>query len=57
MHVTAVTHRGFFPNLRCRRVWVPQLGRFVRVRRMTANALKTMAKNGAFKTLQLAGIL
>ncbi|QQY08725.1 MAG: 50S ribosomal protein L28 [Candidatus Xiphinematobacter sp.] len=57
MHVTAVTPREFFPNLRCRRVWVPQLGKFVRVKRMTANALKTVAKNGAFKALQSAGIL
>lgn len=57
MHVTAVTRREFFPNLRCRRIWVPQLGKFIRIGRMTANALKTIAKNGALKTLQSSGIL
>lgn len=57
MHVTAMIPREFCPNLRCRRIWVPQLRRYVRVKQMTARALKTVAKNGAFSTLQSAGIL
>lgn len=57
MHITAIVQREFYPNLRCRRIWVPQLRRYVRVKRMTARALKTVAKNGAFETLRSAGIL
>ena len=43
-------------NLRQKRVWVPELGKFVRVR-VSARGLKTIDKNGAFKTLKEAGLL
>lgn len=55
-HVTANTPRKFFPNLRTKRLWVPELGKFVTVK-LTARALKTVNKNGAFATLKKAGVL
>ena len=54
-HVKKVK-RTFFPNLRTKRLWVPELGRHVRVK-LTARALKTVTKNGAFRTLKDAGLL
>jgi large subunit ribosomal protein L28 len=55
-HVTKVVARTFYPNLQYKRVWVPEENRFVRVK-LTARALKTINKNGAFATLKKAGIL
>jgi large subunit ribosomal protein L28 len=55
-HVTANTPRLFLPNLKTRRIWVAELNRYVRVK-MSARALKTMAKNGAFRTLKAAGVI
>ena len=55
-HVTANTKRVFTPNLKERRIWVPELSKFVKVK-LTARALKTVAKNGAFKTLKKAGVV
>ena len=55
-HVTANTPRVFSPNLKERRIWVPELSKFVKVK-LTARALKTVAKNGAFKTLKKAGVV
>lgn len=55
-HVTANTRRIFTPNLQTRRIWVPEINRFVTVK-LTARALKTITKNGAFKTLKKAGLV
>ena len=55
-HVTATTRRYFLPNLKTKRVWVPELKKFVTVK-LTARALKTIAKNGAYPTLKKAGIV
>jgi len=55
-HVTANTRRFFTPNLQTRRIWVPEINRFVTVK-LTARALKTITKNGAFKTLKKAGLV
>ncbi len=55
-HVTANTPRLFTPNLKTRRIWVPELSRFVTLK-LTARALKTISKNGAFKTLKKAGLV
>ena len=55
-HVTKVVKRQFKPNLRNKRVWVPELGRYVKVK-VSARGLKTIAKNGAFKTLKEAGLI
>lgn len=56
MHVTKVVTRTFTPNLRTKRIWVPELNRFVTVK-LSARALKTVTKNGAFSTLKKAGLV
>jgi large subunit ribosomal protein L28 len=55
-HVTANTPRTFLPNLRTRRIWIPELNKFVTIK-LSARALKTIAKNGAFQTLKKAGLV
>ena len=55
-HVTANTPRYFVPNLQEKRVWVPELKRFVKVK-LTARALKTINKNGAYATPKKAGLI
>ena len=55
-HVTANTRRTVTPNLKERRVWVPESSKYAKVK-LTARALKTIAKNGALKTLQKAGLV
>jgi len=55
-HVTAVTPRYFLPNLKKKRVWVPELKKFVTVK-LTARGLKTINKNGAYVTLKKAGVV
>ena len=55
-HVTAMTPRTFTPNLKSKRIWVPELNKHVRVK-LTARALKTVAKNGAHATLKKAGLI
>jgi large subunit ribosomal protein L28 len=56
MHVTANTPRKFRPNLRRKKLYVPELGRHVTVR-LTARALKTIDKKGAYSTLKRAGVI
>ena len=55
-HVTANTPRQFFPNLKTRRLWVPELKRFVTIK-LSARAIKTVTKNGAYATLKKAGVI
>lgn len=55
-HVTKTVKRQFKPNLREKRVWVPELNKFVRVR-VSARGLKTINKNGAYRTLKEAGLV
>lgn len=55
-HVTKVVSRTFVPNLQTKRIWVPELKKFVSVK-LTARALKTISKNGAFATLKKAGLV
>lgn len=55
-HVTKVVKRKVAPNLHTKRIWVPELNRFVRIK-LTARALKTINKNGAFNVLKEAGII
>jgi large subunit ribosomal protein L28 len=55
-HVTKVVSRTFTPNLRKKRIWVSELNRFVSVK-LTARALKTVTKNGAYATLRGAGVI
>jgi large subunit ribosomal protein L28 len=55
-HVTKVVKRTVSPNLQTKRIWVPELGIYVRLK-LSCRALKTINKNGAFATLKKAGIL
>ena len=54
-HVTKNVPRTFSPNLHQRRIWVPELKKFVRIR-VTARGMKTLNKNGAHATLKKAGL-
>jgi large subunit ribosomal protein L28 len=55
-HVTANTPRKFMPNLKIRRLWVPELKKFVTIK-LSARAIKTVTKNGAYATLKKAGVI
>ena len=44
------------PNLQKKRIFVPELNRAVTVT-VSAHGLKTIAKNGAYKTLKKAGLI
>ena len=55
-HVTANTPRLFLPNLKTKRIWVPELNRHITVK-LSARALKTISRNGAFETLKKAGLV
>lgn len=55
-HVTKTVKRTVSPNLQVKRIWVPELDQFVRVK-LSCRALKTVNKNGAYKTLKAAGII
>ena len=55
-HVTKTVKRKVSPNLHTKRVWVPELGKYVRVK-ASAKALKTINKNGAYVTLKKAGLI
>lgn len=55
-HVTANTPRTFTPNLKKRRLWVPELNKHVTVK-LTARAIKTVNKNGVYATLAKAGVI
>jgi large subunit ribosomal protein L28 len=48
--------RIFQPNLKTKRIFVPELKRHVTVK-LTARALKTLTKNGAYPTLKKAGLI
>jgi len=54
--VTANTPRLFLPNLKTKRIWVPELNRHITVK-LSARALKTISRNGAFETLKKAGLV
>ena len=54
--VTKNDPRTFSPNLHERRIWVPELKKFVRIR-VTARGMKTLNKNGAYATLKKAGLI
>lgn len=53
---TAINPRKFYPNLQDRRLYVPELKRFVRVR-VSANGLRTAKKRGLYRTLVEAGAI
>ncbi len=53
---TAINPRKFFPNLQYRRLYVPEVKRFVNVR-ISTSALRTAKKRGLYRSLVAAGIL
>jgi large subunit ribosomal protein L28 len=55
-HVTKNVPRTFTPNLHERRIWVPELKKFIRIR-VSARGMKTLNKNGAYATLKKAGLV
>ena len=44
------------PNLQKKRIYVPELGKSVAVN-VSTQALRTIAKNGAYKTLKTANLI
>jgi len=44
------------PNLQKKRVYVPELGKTVTVN-LSTKGLRTLTKNGAYKTLKVAGLV
>ena len=55
-HVTKTVNRTVFPNLQEKRIWVPELGQFVKMK-ISAKALRTINKNGAYNPLKKVGLL
>ena len=55
-HVTKRVKRRFYPNIKTKRIWVPELNTWVKVK-LTMRALKTINKNGAYRTLLKAGLI
>lgn len=55
-HVTKTVKRKVSPNLHTKRVWVPELSKYVRIK-ASAKGLKTINKNGAYVTLKKAGLI
>ncbi|MEZ5975254.1 MAG: 50S ribosomal protein L28 [Planctomycetota bacterium] len=56
LNITGRSKRKFKVNVQPKRVWVPELGEFVRVR-LSTKALKDMDRKGAYKVLLDAGLL
>ncbi|MGB1131291.1 MAG: large ribosomal subunit protein bL28 [Haloferula sp.] len=55
-HVTKVVKRKVSPNIQSKRIYVPELDKWVRVT-LSCRALKTINKNGAYATLKKAGLI
>ena len=56
LKTTGVTRRKFKANVQKKRIWVPELKRFVRVR-LSAKALKTISSQGPYRVLVDAGVI
>ena len=55
-NTTGISFRMFKPNLQKKRIYVPELDRFVTVR-LTARALKTIDRDGPYRVLLKAGLV
>jgi len=55
-HVTKTVKRKVCPNLQTKRIFVPELDRTIKVK-LSAKAIKTINKNGAYATLKKAGLI
>lgn len=51
LKVTGITNRRFLPNLKTKRFWVPEEGRYITLRLSTA-AIRTIDKNGIESVLR-----
>jgi len=56
LKTTGVTKRKFKVNVQKKRIWVPELNQYVRVR-ISTRALRTISKNGAYSVLLKAGLI
>ncbi len=54
--ITGKVKRRFKVNLQNKKIWVPELNQWVKVR-VCARALRTMAKKGSYRTLVEAGVI
>jgi len=45
-----------YPNLQKKRIYIPELKKYVRLT-ISTEAIKTINKNGAYKTLKKAGLI
>ena len=55
-HVTKTVKRKVSPNLQTKRIFVPELDRYIKPK-LSCKAIKTINKNGAYATLKKAGII
>ncbi|PQJ27265.1 large ribosomal subunit protein bL28 [Rubritalea profundi] len=55
-HVTKTVKRKVSPNLQTKRIFVPELDRYIKLK-LSCKAIKTINKNGAYATLKKAGII
>ncbi|QSR86733.1 50S ribosomal protein L28 [Candidatus Methylacidiphilum infernorum] len=56
LHTTGNTPRLFLPNLRNKKVYVPELAKKVRLR-ISARGLKTLMKKGTYTILKEKGLI
>ncbi len=56
LKTTGITPRKFKPNTQTKKIWVPELKKFVRIK-LSTKALKTMDRNGVYQVLRGAGLV
>ncbi len=56
LNTTGVSKRTFKVNVQSKRIWVPEMQEFVRVR-LSTRALRTITKRGAYPVLLEAGLI
>ncbi len=56
LKTTGVTRRKFKANIQRKRIWVPEVKRFVRVR-LSTKALKAITVKGPYRVLVDAGLI
>jgi large subunit ribosomal protein L28 len=52
-HSMRHTKRRQFPNLQTKRVWIPEEGRFIKMK-ISTRAIKAISRNGASRTIAKA---
>lgn len=56
LKTTGVTKRKFKPNIQSKRIWVPELKQFVRVK-LSTKALRMISVKGPYRVLRDAGLI